>query len=297
MRSISIIFGGNTIESEYSVKAAMYLKERIADSFRISLINIDSLFRGENWEVVKDSDCVINLLYGTPGQEGLIPLICESIGTPYIGTDQFGSSLVKNKTLSKIIAEKNGVKVPRTMIIDKEKDMVFPVIVKPNQRGGLSLGISYCETRGELHAAIEKAKQYDQSILIEEYIQGREYSVCAIEMGTDLKILPFLEILKETKICDYETKQRGLRKVTSATFSEEMENKFQRIVRKLFRAFSLKDYAYFDFMVSNNDIYFIEAGVVPGFTPNSNLPISLKKADISCADFFNDRIEAAICRR
>ena len=260
------------------------------------------MFNGQLWGVLKQSDCVINLVYGSPGQEGLVPMICESIGVAYIGSDQFSSFLVKNKMLTKIIAKQNRIKTPKAFLYSTDNlfldDISYPVVVKPNQKGGLSLGISYCETRQDIHLAIECAQQYDDSILVEEYITGREFSVCAIEMDGELQVLPIIEIIKSSKICDYDTKSLGKRKLKVAPqLPTAIQESFAYIVKTMFKALSLRDYAYFDFILSGANIFFIEAGAVPGFTSNSNLPVSLAHLGIDCADFFADRITYKICSR
>ena len=300
MKKICIIFGGNTIESEYSIKAGNVLFNELKSHFHILLIRVEDLLGNKSIvNSLKEADCVINLVYGTPGQEGLVPIICETLDIPYLGADQFSSCLVKDKYIAKTIALKNGIKTPEFMYYDiKNSDVTainYPVVVKPAQRGGLSLGITYCENQSEIISAINIARMYDSHLIIEKFIEGREFSICAIEYENNLLVLPPIEIIKKNRICDFEAKTSGTRKLTvNPLLPPRIYHTFSETVRTLFQAFSLKDYAYFDFILQNDDLYFIEAGAVPGFTRNSNLPVSLKSRGIDLVSFISDRVEYRI---
>ena len=271
---LCILYGGNTIESNYSIEAYNYLKEKLKNNFLIKGININNLIELIN--LPKDY-IILSIVYGNPGQDGMIASLCELLDLKYIGSNLDSCSIVKNKFVSKLLAKNIGIKVPNGTLIkmndDISLDLDYPVIVKTNQCGGLSLGINYCTNNNELQKAIKDANNYDENILIDEFIKGTEITTCVIKKKDTLEVLPIIENKKSGIICDYNEKKNGCRKLMiSPKIDSNLLKEINKTTLNLFKMFSMNDFGYFDFIIKNENIYFIEAGAVPGFTKNSNIP-------------------------
>lgn len=282
---VCLIYGGQTIESEYSHKSFKYLRNILKNDFIVDGVDFTNLlFDGDKVSVLKQSDVAISLVYGCPGQEGMVQNICEAMNVKYIGSDSFACSLIKDKVYAKEVCSANGIMVPKTYKnIDVETFSEFPVVVKPRRKGGLSLGITYCNTKNELKKAIEEAKKYDELVFVEEYIKGTEVTSCVTRNGKEHEVLPLIYTEKDVPICNYEAKVEGKRKmVINPELTEGITEKVKDITLKIFNVFKMKDYGYFDFMIKDSEVYFIEAGAVPGLTENSNIPQIFKylKRDI-----------------
>ena len=302
MTTVGIIYGGNTIESGCSYRSASILYDTLSElPYNIKMIDIGD----KNWMVTLSEqklDLLIDLVYGCPGQEGTIKGLADINQVKYLGSDIFTHSLIKDKYISKLVAIDQNIATPRFLNVtskdyykmpQKYHEMIadqigYPCIVKPRRKGGLSLGISYCQNQHEISKCFENVFHYDDCALIEQYILGREVSVCVVLINDVLTVLPMIEVLIEdgAHICNYDTKMKGKRKLCiPANISVETRNEISKISTKLFSAFGARDFCYFDFIIGN-DIYFIEAGATPGLTETSNLTLALKEYNMDVANFF-----------
>jgi D-alanine-D-alanine ligase len=153
------------------------------------------------------------------------------------------------------------------------------VIVKPIS-GGSSIGVTKAETPEELRSAIDGALRYEDEILVEEFIEGREFS-CGILGDT---ALPIVEIIPNEGFYDYEHKyQAGITKeVCPAQLDEENTKKIQQIALKVHKALGLNVYSRVDFILGKDGgIYCLEANTLPGMTPTSLIPQEAKAVGIS----------------
>lgn len=302
--NIGILYGGNSNESQYSVLAANNIKSILETQYEnISMLQIDN----ENaWILTladKKIDIVLNLVYGYPGQEGIIQGMLELLKIPYLGSNFFSAIYIKDKYIAKILAKENGIDTPKDIRIEKKDYInrpdywyrlaqikkIFPCVIKPCRKGGLSLGINYCEDDFSIfNEYMNEAYRYDEIVLLEKYIEGRELTVCVYSYKKDIVILPIIEVIKKGKISNFDEKQRGTRQICiPAQIDEKLLVDIQKKICKLFSAFEMCHYGYFDLIVSQNQkIYFIEAGTVPGFTKNSNFPQALASAGIEVKEFF-----------
>lgn len=312
--SIGILYGGKSLEASYSNKAAKNVWEILRKQFNnILMIPIDE---DRKWILTlyeKEIHIVINLVYGCPGQEGTIQGLLELLDIPYIGSDIFASSLIKDKYLAKLISVNNGINTPEFIKITKNEysnsnyyfDLVlkrnlFPCVIKPCRKGGLSIGINYCENDlDQFRHFIDEAFLYDDVILIEKYIEGHEYTSCAYEINNEIKVLPIIETIKKGRIWNYDEKRKGTRNVCiDHEINGIVLENIVRITKELFRIFGMRHYGYFDFVLSKeNVIFFIEAGSVPGFTKKSNFPSTLEVAKKDISVFWKEMIEEELIKK
>jgi len=182
-----------------------------------------------------------------------------------------------DKELTKKMIANTSVKTAEYVCIDidtKEVEDIcnkikIPCVVKPCSAGS-SAGVTIVQTREELEQAISLAKKYEDRILIEDYIEGREFSVGVLNG----KSLPPIEIIPKEGFYDYKNKyQPGLtEEICPAELSEEETRLLGNLSLEAFSELGLKDYARIDFMYDGKDFYCLEANTLPGMTPTSLLP-------------------------
>lgn len=224
--------------------------------------------------ICQKAHVVFMALHGENGENGKIQATFDLMGITYTGTDYVSSALAMDKGLSKDIFSQYGIPSPKGIRLKKgEADphsVPFPCIVKACC-GGSSVGVSIAKKPEEYETAKEEAFKYDEVAIIEQYIEGREFSVGVL----DGKALPVIEIAPLQGFYDYKNKYQAGSTIETcpAQLSEEKTNEMQRYAEEAFKALRLKNYARMDFMMSKDeDIYCLEANTLPGMTPTSLLP-------------------------
>lgn len=220
------------------------------------------------------ADVVYMGLHGENGENGKIQACFDLMGITYTGTDYVSSALAMDKALAKELFTYNGIPTPkgiRLKVGEQESEKVpYPCIVK-SCKGGSSVGVVIANNDAEYEAAKEEAFRYDDEVVIEQYIKGREFSVCVMEG----KAFPVIEIAPLQGFYDYKNKYQAGSTIETcpAEISEEKTREMQTIAEKVFAALRLKCYARMDFMMSETgEIYCLEANTLPGMTPTSLIP-------------------------
>lgn len=236
---------------------------------------------GKNFmEICALADVVFLGLHGGIGENGKLQAFFDVCGIPYTGTGYIGSMLAMDKDLAKKIMVLNGIKTPDWKIAGKNGPAsFFPCVVKPCGCGS-SVGVSIARNETEYSAAVEHAEKYEEQVMIEKMIEGREFSV-GILCG---KALPIIEIIPQKGFYDYKNKyQTGLTKeICPADLPEDIAFKMQDTALRVHENLKLGSYSRVDFIVDkNNGIYCLEANTLPGMTPTSLLPQEALAAGIS----------------
>lgn len=220
------------------------------------------------------ADVVFLALHGENGENGKIQACFDLMGITYTGTDYMSSALCMDKELSKEIFTCHGIPTPESFSLKKgERERnpdSFPCIVKACC-GGSSVGVSIAFKQEDYPKALAEAFAYDDRVIVEQYIKGREFSVGVI----DGKALPVIEIAPLRGFYDYKNKYQAGSTIETcpARLSEEKTREMQGYAEKAFQVLRLKNYARMDFMMGQEgDIYCLEANTLPGMTPTSLLP-------------------------
>ena len=226
-------------------------------------------------EQARDADVVFLALHGGQGEDGTVQALLDLTGVPYTGSGILGSALAMDKDLSKKLFQAAGVPTPKWLmapatIAQVKKAIGFPVIVKPSKQGS-TVGLSIVKQTAELEQAITEAFKYDDEVMIEEFIPGRELTVGVL----GAEALPVGEIIPKHEIYDYECKYtKGMAveefpaKLTPAETTE-----VQRLALAAFRALKLRGYARIDFRMSPEGVFYcLEANTLPGMTELSLIP-------------------------
>lgn len=221
-----------------------------------------------------EADAVFMALHGANGEDGKIQACFELMGIPYTGTDFVSSAMAMDKGITKDIFMAHGIPTPAGFRLRKgqqpEREPVYPCIVKACC-GGSSVGVCIANTPDEYEKALAEGFRYDDEVVVEQYIKGREFTVSVM----DGKALPIIEIAPKQGFYDYKNKYQAGSTVETcpADLPEAKTREMQRIAEEVFRALRLKNYARMDFMMNESgELYCLEANTLPGMTSTSLLP-------------------------
>lgn len=238
-------------------------------------------------EVCAAADIVFLALHGDDGEDGKVQAMFDLAGIRYTGTGSLGSGLAMNKGIAKQIFEQNGINTPHGITVNKYDadyaNVGFPCVVKPRS-GGSSVGTSVVQTAEEYSAALEFAFRYENNVIVEQYIQGRECDVGVIAG----KALPAIEICPKSGFFDYKNKyMSGMTdEYCPVDIAPEIEQALRAEAMKVYKALLLEVYARMDFIVDERGkVWCLEANTLPGLTPASLMPKEAAAAGIGYADF------------
>ena len=246
-----------------------------------------------------ETDVVFLGLHGGTGEDGTIQAMLDLAGVPYTGSGHLASALAMDKDLSKQLFRQSGVTTADWLMAPASADEVgaslgFPVIVKPSKQGS-TVGLSIVRAPGELQAAIDEASNFDDEVMIEAFIAGRELTVGIL--GGDA--LPVGEIVPKHEIYDYECKYTpGMADERfPAELTSEETARIQHEARVAFRALKLGGCARIDFRMSQDGrFYCLEANTLPGMTQTSLIPQAAAAAGISFPELCDRIVRLAMAR-
>ncbi len=251
-------------------------------------------------ELCRAADIVFLGLHGESGENGKLQAVFDVMGIKYTGSGYLGSALAMHKGMSRQIFLSSGINMARGKVYTREQsaniaaEFSLPLIVKPVS-GGSSVGVTKAETKEELRAAVDGALKYEDEILVEAFIEGREFS-SGILGG---RALPIVEIIPNEGFYDYEHKyQAGMTKeVCPAKLDEENTKKIQQAALSVHKALGLSVYSRVDFILGRDGgIYCLEANTLPGMTPTSLLPQEAKAVGISYEQLCEEIIRLSLER-
>lgn len=241
-------------------------------------------------------------LHGGRGEDGTVQALLDVAGVPYTGSDRLGCSLAMDKDVTKRLLRDAEIATPawRTGEGDDldagalERELGLPVIVKAAS-GGSSLRLHLAHDRAELDAALEAARGFEDLVLVERFVRGREFTVGVL--GDEA--LPVGEIIPEHEIFDYACKyQPGLaQEIFPADLAPDAADEMQRLALEVHRVLRLRDYSRVDFLMDDaGAIWCLEANTLPGMTANSLLPRAARAAGLEFPELC-DRIVTLATRR
>ncbi len=235
----------------------------------------DSVMGDNVIEICRCADMTFLALHGDIGENGKLQAAFDIAGVRYTGSGYLGSAIAMNKALSKKLFLQSGIPTPPSITLRRGEPypdtIVYPCVVKPCS-GGSSVGTSIVRSQEEFQAAAELAFKYEDSIIVEKYISGRELTVGVIEG----KAMPVIEIIVKDGFYDYKNKyQAGATlEVCPAQITPEQTEKVQRLAERVMQCLMIDCYCRSDFIMDSTDgeIYCFEANTLPGMTPTSLIP-------------------------
>lgn len=316
---VGVLRGGPSHEHDVSLESgAAILAHLPEDGFSTRDIYID---RKGQWHhrgkittpdrILRQLDVALVGLHGEYGEDGQVQRLLERFNVPYAGSDSFSSARAMHKIFSKKHAQEAGLRTPNFIHVERKEDAPLgahdairsfaqPVVIKPVGWGS-SVGISIVGGYTDVLSAIEKL--FDEgvhSVLVEEYIRGKEATVAVIEglRGEMLYTPPVVEIIPPAgDFFSYDSKYSGTtREVCPGNFSRVNAEELQHLARVMHRELGLRDYSRSDFIVTPQGIYYLETNTLPGLTSDSLFPKALSAVGVSLSEFFAHLVKLAHSR-
>ncbi len=246
-------------------------------------------------DICSSADIVFIALHGENGEDGKIQAAFDLMGIKYTGTDYTSSALAMDKAISKEIFAFYKIPTPKGIRAKKGESFewnLFPCVVKVSC-GGSSVGVSIANTSTEMEDCLTSAFEYGSEVVIEQYINGREFSVGVL----DGKALPVIEIAPLVSFYDYKNKYQPGSTIETcpAVLSEALTTQMKKVAEDVFTSLRIKTYARMDFILGeNNEIFCLEANTLPGMTPMSLLPQEARAAGMDFESLVEKIIEVSL---
>lgn len=248
-------------------------------------------------ELKKKFDTAIITIYNDFGEDGSIQGLLDLVGIPYFGPSLKTSAVCFDKQFTKGILSYAGITVPKGIQLNsvettsqtinrKIQELTLPLIVKPASSGS-SRGTSIVKTRDQLNSAIREAQQYSGEVLVEEFVQGTEYSVGVIGHYTHPQALPVVMIKTDTEFFDYHAKylSQSTQEICPAPIDKKLTTLLQKTAVKAYKAVKAKSHARIDMIASDKGIFVLEINTFPGLSIGSIFPKELSVVGLSVPEF------------
>ena len=320
-KKIALVTGGYSGEAVISNKSALAIEKNIDsqkwDHYKID-INPGGWFYiapdGGQFPIDKNDfsttvngnkiifDAVLVALHGTPGEDGKLQGYFDCLKIPYSSCDSATSALTFNKRYTVAVASFSGIKVAKSLHLFKQlpvgvkeilAELKLPVFVKPNN-GGSSIGMSKVKEAGELQGALDKAFKEDDQVLVEEFINGREFTLGVFRSKGRIIVLPITEIITKNEFFDFEAKYEGAsEEVTPAKIEEGVAEKMRLEAEKAYLVFNCNGIVRMDYIYDeiSGDPYLLELNTVPGQSEASIVPQMVKAMGMNLKEFYSLLIE------
>ncbi len=254
-------------------------------------------------ELCRMADITFLGLHGGEGENGKLQATFDLLGIRYTGPNSLGCAVAMDKDFTKQVFLASGIPTPKGICIhkntpDKSPESLgisLPVVVKPCS-GGSSIGVYIVNTMEEYTEALENSFRYEEDVIVEEYIKGREFA-CGI-VGE--RALPPIEIIPKTGFFDYANKYQdgATDEVCPADISEETAAQMMELTVRAFHALKLDVYSRADFLLdAKGNLYCLEMNTLPGMTAASLLPKEAKVAGIEYGDLCERIIQESLKAR
>ena len=241
-------------------------------------------------ELCRLADITFLGLHGGEGENGKLQATFDLLGIRYTGPDSLGCAVAMDKGFTKQVFLQSGIDTPAGACLHKNAPdhsvkslgLDFPVVVKPCS-GGSSIGVYIVNTEAEYAEALDKSFRYEDEVVIEEYIRGREFA-CGVIDG---EALPPIEIIPKTGFFDYANKYQAdaTLEVCPADIPEEIDRRMRDLTVRAFHALKLNVYSRADFLLDEKgNLYCLEMNTLPGMTAASLLPKEAKAMGIEYGD-------------
>ena len=283
---IGVLLGGVSAEREISLLSGRQAAEAlIRRGFMIKELDLNSSSEDtvKNMIRIADIDAAFIALHGRFGEDGWIQKILDDMDIPYTGSRPYASFLCMDKAASKEIFRKNAVPTPDFSILQKgekvKDDILLPKVVKPSANGS-SIGVSIVKTTSDFKKALAKGFSAGDTLIIEDYIGGREFTVGIL----DETPLGVVEIIPKGEYFDFTTKYSdGLCDFRApADIDNDLYDEIQRIALLAHKGLGCSHFSRVDLKVNeNNEPLVLEVNSIPGLTSHSLLPLSAKVSGIN----------------
>lgn len=308
---VAILAGGSSVEREISLRSCKNIRAALdKEKYDIKIYELPK-DRTTDWarEIIADPpDIVLSALHGGNGENGSVQGFLHCLGIPFAGSRVLSSALCMDKKMAKTVMSANYIQVPEDIYIkrgdriidhaDEIRQIGFPLVVKPN-RGGSSIGISIVYNTEELESAAENIiEEYDDDVIAEKYIKGREITCAVCEGEKGAEVMAVLDINKSGEMFSYEDKaMQGSPIGDISNMPVFLQDMVRAIAIKTFDVLKCRGYACVDMIVREEQIYVIEVNTLPGLTDISLVPRAAECLHMSFGAFLDRMITFELNRR
>lgn len=305
MTKVAILYGGLSTEREVSLKSGAAVYDALQSKpFDAVLIDVDRDLVNKLNEVKPDVAFIA--LHGKYGEDGCVQGLLELLGIPYTGPGVMASSIAMNKITTKKILNFEGIPTPEFTIfkgslsdipgfLAKIKERLVPPLVIKAASQGSSIGVCFAYSEEEVPAAIEECLKYDDEILIEQFVKGRELTVSVLG-NNEPAALSILEISSPTGVYDYHAKYAaGGSRHFVPDLPGEIENMIKSLAVKSYQAVGCTGLSRVDFLLEEDGrAYVLELNTSPGMTATSLFPDAARASGIDFPELAEKLINLAL---
>jgi D-alanine-D-alanine ligase len=297
---IGVLMGGISAEREISLKTGQAIHAALRRrGYRASAIDVDASLP---WVLKrKKIDVAFLALHGPGGEDGTVQGMLDLLGIPYTGSGVRASAVGMDKSMTKVLVEREGVPVAFGVCLQKgektgpPKKMKWPLIVKPVDQGS-TVGVSIVRTPAQWKTALRRAWRQGRAVLAESYIDGREIAVSVL----DGKALPTVEIVAPGGFYDFAAKyvKSETRYLCPAPLTKSQDRQVKEWAVRSYQALGCEGAARVDFRINDEgQPFFLEINTIPGMTERSLLPMAAAQARISYEALTERILQSAFKRK
>ncbi|HJV83560.1 D-alanine--D-alanine ligase [Noviherbaspirillum sp.] len=294
---VGVLYGGRSAEREVSLMSGQGVLKAL-QSKGVDAHGFDPAERSLAELVAEKFDRVFIALHGRYGEDGTLQGALEQLGIPYTGSGVMASSIGMDKVMTKRIWLSHSLPTPRFIVLDSKNanneelrkvpdELGLPLMLKAPHEGS-TIGISKVAGYSDMQEAFAHCAKYDDVVLAEEFVSGRELTVPVLGKGRNARALPIVEIRAPQGNYDYQNKyfSDDTQYLCPAPLDEELTKRIQSIAVRAFNALGSAGWARVDFMLraADNEPFLLEINTSPGMTGHSLVPMSAKAARISYED-------------
>jgi len=298
---VILVAGGWSNERDVSLSGAKGVGRAIeALGHDLTVVDLSDGF-GDLIASARTADFAFINLHGSPGEDGLVQAVLDSVGCPYQGTGPAGSFLALHKAASKSVLRAKGLPTPDWDFLpapppgDWRPTVGYPLFAKPNM-GGSSVGMRPVRTPGELGPALETIFAMGEEALLEAFVPGREIT-CSVLDGTPLPLIA-IRPLGDSEFFDYTAKYtpQMAEEICPAPIEPGLARRIGELAVAAHEALGLEGYSRADFMVLDGEPTILEVNTLPGMTPTSLLPQAAAEAGLDFENLIARLMELGLAR-
>ncbi|MGG1573797.1 D-alanine--D-alanine ligase family protein [Fictibacillus sp. NRS-1165] len=301
---IAVLYGGVSAEREVSLSSGKQIMNAL-ESKGHEVIGVD--FHPDRLEEIigLNADIVFIGLHGKYGEDGKLQSLLDMLKIPYVGSGVLASALAMDKARSKQFFKIAGIRTANELVLEKklysedELDVPFgyPLVVKPNHEGS-TIGLTIAQNKDEMLSGITSALLHDHTVMVEEFISGKEVTVAVMGEKGKVSALPVVEIVPKNAYYDYESKyaEGGSVHYVPARLDDRTTALLQKQAVLAHEVLGCEVYSRVDFIVPNDGSapVILEVNTLPGMTPTSLFPDAAKEVGLSYPDMIEKLIQLSL---
>jgi D-alanine-D-alanine ligase len=290
-RTIGVLAGGDSPERDISLVSGSHVHRALLENgHNAALVSIDSL--DDIVPRLRGIDVAFNCLHGGSGEDGTVQLLLDVMGIPYTGSGARACFRAMGKPRTRAIFTAQRIPIPAgssyeggdltAFVRDAIDRLGFPMVIKPGN-GGSTVAVSFVENEDQLRVAADSILNEFTSLVVEEYIEGREMTVGILRQGGKDTALPVIEIRIPGKLFDYEAKYTaGVAEfLAPAPLDAPVAERLQDVSLRAHEALGCSGYSRVDLRLGDDgSACVLEVNTLPGMTPMSDLPRAAAAAGI-----------------